>query len=546
MSVGKAASEIAAAAWDSAGIGSAASPRSTPMPISPRGRGVIFVAIMLGMLVAALAVTAVTTALPTIAADLGGTGHHSWAVTSYLLSATSVIPLAGKLGDVFGRKRVLEATTTLFVVASVLCGAAQSMTMLVMCRALQGISGGVISVTVSALATEVAPLRHRGRYQGILGAVFGIATVTGPLVGGFFTDHVNWRWAFWVNVPVSLVILLVAATAIPTLAPQPKPVIDYLGIFLVTVGATGLTMATSWGGTTYAWGSPVIIGLLVVSAVGLGVFVWVERRVAAPILPIRLFRSRTFSLCCILAFGVGFAMLGALTVVPIYLRYVGGASATTSGLCLLPMLIGMLISSIGSGVAVSLTSRYKIFPVIGGALMATAFLLMSQMDESTPLLLHSVYLVILGAGIGMSVQLLLLITQNTTNFEDLGVATSSVTFFRLIGSSFGAAILATLFANFLNRQLEPAMVSSGAPIEVLRSLTSLQRIPPDIAALVVQAYRDSLTQVFLCAGSVALLGFMLACFLPEVPPTEIHTAPEAAATAPRGVRATSGAWRVCR
>lgn len=494
--------------------------------ISPQRRNLIFVAVVLGMLLAALDQTIVATALPTIVADLGDAGHQSWVVTSYLLASTIVTVLVGKLGDLFGRKRVFQAAVVFFVVGSVLCGLAQSMAMLVGARALQGIGGGGITVTASALIGEVVPLRERGRYQGILGAVFGVTTVIGPLLGGYFTDYLTWRWAFWVNVPISVAVIVVAAVAIPALAAPgttaPRPAIDYVGIALVGLGAAGLTLATSWGGTLYPWGSATIIGLIVGAVVALCAFVWVESRAAAPILPIRLFSSPVFTVCCVLSFVVGFAMLGAMTFLPTYMQYVNGVSATTSGLRTLPMVVGMLITSTGSGTMVGRTGRYKIFPVTGTALMALAFLLMSRMEPSTSALLQSVYLIILGAGIGLSMQVLILIVQNTSNFEDLGVATSGVTFFRTIGSSFGAAIFGSLFVNFLNSRLGPALAASGAPPAAVSSPGALHRQPHDVAAPIVAAYADSLTQVFFWAAPVALLGFVLALFLREVPLRDIH------------------------
>jgi EmrB/QacA subfamily drug resistance transporter len=490
--------------------------------ITPQRRNLIFVAIVLGMLLAALDQTIVATALPTIVADLGDAGHQSWVVTSYLLASTIVTALVGKLGDLFGRKRIFQAAVVFFVCGSVLCGLAQSMAMLVGSRALQGIGGGAITVTASALIGEVVPLRERGRYQGILGAVFGVTTVIGPLLGGYFTDYLTWRWAFWVNVPVSVVVLVVAAVAIPQLAAATKPVIDYAGIVLVGLGAAGLTLATSWGGTLYPWGSPTIIGLFAGSAAALGVFAWVESRAPAPILPTRLFRSPVFTVCCVLSFVVGFAMLGAMTFLPTYMQYVDGVSATTSGLRTLPMVVGMLITSTGSGILVGRTGRYKLFPVAGTALMALAFVLMSRMDPSTSALVQSAFLVILGAGIGLSMQVLVLIVQNTSNFEDLGVATSGVTFFRTIGSSFGAAIFGSLFSNFLKDRIGPALAAGGVPASAVASPEALHRQPHSVAAPIVAAYADSLTQVFLCAAPVALLGFVLALFLREVPLRDIH------------------------
>lgn len=490
--------------------------------ISPQRRNLIFVAIVLGMLLAALDQTIVATALPTIVANLGDAGHQSWVVTSYLLASTVVTALAGKLGDSYGRKRVFQAAIVFFVVGSALCGLSQSMAMLVGARALQGIGGGAITVTASALIGEVVPLRERGRYQGILGAVFGVTTVIGPLLGGYFTDYLTWRWAFWVNVPISVVVIFVAAAAIPALGASAKPIIDYSGIVFVGLGAAGLTLATSWGGTLYAWGSPTIIGLFVGAAVALGVFVVVERRAAEPILPIRLFASPVFAVCCVLSFVVGFAMLGALTFLPTYMQYVNGVSATTSGLRTLPMVVGMLITSTGSGTLVGRTGRYKVFPVAGTALMALAFVLMSRMEPSTSALIQSLYLVILGAGIGLSMQVLVLIVQNTSNFEDLGVATSGVTFFRTIGSSFGAAIFGSLFVNFLDRRIGPALAASGAPPDAVSSPGALHRQPHEVAAPIVAAYADSLTEVFLWAAPVAVVGFVLALFLREVPLRDIH------------------------
>src|ERR1700752_3641761 len=489
--------------------------------ISPRRRNFVFLAIMLGMLMAALDQTIVATALPTIVADLGDAGHQSWVVTSYLLASTIITALAGRLGDLFGRKRVFQAAVTIFVVGSALCGISQSMAMLVGARALQGLGGGAITVTATALIGEIIPLRDRGRYQGALGAVFGVTTVIGPLLGGYFTDHLSWRWAFYVNLPVSIVVFFVAAAAIPSLAGRGKPVIDYTGILLVGLGATGLTLATSWGGTTYPWKSATIIGLFVASTLALGAFVWVESRVAAPILPTPLFGSPVFTVCCVLSFVVGFAMLGALTFLPTYMQFVDGVSATTSGLRTLPMVAGMLSTSMGSGILVGRTGRYKIFPVAGTAVMALAFLLMSRMNPSTSALLQSLYLFILGAGIGLCMQVLILIVQSTSSFEDLGVATSGVTFFRTIGSSFGAAIFGSLFTNFLHSRIGPAIAASGASPAAASSPEALHRLPHAAAAPIVSAYATSLTQVFLWAVPVALVGFVLALFLREVPLREI-------------------------
>ncbi|MGV0717614.1 MDR family MFS transporter [Mycolicibacterium sp. XJ662] len=502
----------------------AAEDREPGALISPQRRNFIFVAVLLGMLLAALDQTIVATTLPTVVADLGGAGHQSWVVTSYLLASTIATAVVGKLGDLFGRKAVFGTAVLVFGVGSVLCAIAGSMTALVVSRALQGVGGGAIMVTATALIGEVIPLRDRGRYQGALGAVFGVTTVIGPLLGGYFTDHLSWRWAFWINIPIGVVVFFVAAAAIPALSGRERPVIDYAGIVFVGLGATGLTLATSWGGSTYAWNSPTIIGLFIGSAVALAIFVWVESRAAEPILPVRLFSSPVFTVCCVLSFIVGFAMLGALTFLPTYMQFVDGVSATESGLRTLPMVVGLLITSIGSGAIVGRTGRYKVFPVVGTAVMVVGFVLMSRMDADTSLLAQSAYLFVLGTGIGMCMQVLVLIVQSTVGFTDLGVATSGVTFFRAIGSAFGAAIFGSLFANFLNARVGAALAVSGAPPAAAQSPQVLHGLPSDVAAPIVTAYADSLGLVFLFAAPVAFIGFLVALTLKEVPLHEMESA----------------------
>ncbi|EFV13074.1 MDR family MFS transporter [Segniliparus rugosus] len=484
-----------------------------------RRRNLIFTAVLLGMLLAALDQTIVATALPTVVAELGSPGRQSWVVTSYLLTETIVTVVVGKLGDLYGRKRVFQASVACFVVSSVFCGLAGSMTALVAWRAVQGVGAGGLLVTSMALIAEVIPLRDRARYQGILSSMFSVTSVVGPVIGGLFTDYLSWRWAFWVNLPVGAAVLVVAATAIPALAKAARPVIDYWGILLVGLGVTGLTLATTWGGSTYPWGSPTIVGLFAGSAAALVLFVWVEARTAQPVLPPRLFRDPVFSVCCALAFTVGFAMLGTLTFMPTFMQFVDGAEPTTSGLRTLPMVLGMVFTSTAVGSFVGRTGRYKVFPVAGMAVMTVAFLALSKMDGTSP---HRIYyqsaiLLVLGVGIGLSMQVLTVVVQNTVQFADLGSATSGVTFFRTIGSSFGAAVFGTLFHAFLSARTPAALAASGAPAEAAESPRILHQLPVEQARPIVAAYAQSLDLVFLCAAPVAVLGFLLALLLKEKP-----------------------------
>ncbi|GAA3374807.1 MDR family MFS transporter [Streptomyces racemochromogenes] len=497
---------------------------AAPPVLDRRRRNVVFGTIMLGVLLAALDQTIVGTALPTIVADLGGAAHMAWVVTAYLLAETVATVLVGKFGDLFGRKIVFQISAVVFIAGSFLCGLAGNMTLLILWRGLQGIGAGGLMVTSMALIADVVPLRERGKYQGAIGAVFGVATVIGPLLGGLFTDHLSWRWAFYVNVPVAVLVVVAAARTIPSVRAVGRPVIDYPGIALVTVGASALILATSWGGNEYAWDSPVIIGLFAGGALALALFCLAETRAAEPMLPMRLFRNPVFTVCSVLSFVVGFAMLGAMTFLPTYLQYVDADSATLSGVRTLPLVVGLLIASVFSGNATSKTGRYRIYPIVGCAVMGAGLYLLSLMGPGTGAWLESVYMFVLGAGIGLCMQVLTIAVQNTVDYADLGTATSGVTFFRTLGSSFGTAVFGTIYAGSLEPELnaaiaEAARATSADPARIGAAAQSPQGVhglDPAAAGPVVDAYADALHTVFLWTVPVAAVGFVVALFLKQV------------------------------
>ncbi|MFI9149341.1 DHA2 family efflux MFS transporter permease subunit [Streptomyces sp. NPDC053367] len=508
-------------------------------------------ALLLGMLLAALDQTIVSTALPTIVSDLGGLDHLSWVVTAYMLAATAATPLWGKLGDQYGRKRLFQTAIVIFLVGSALCGLAQDMPQLIAFRAVQGLGGGGLMVLSMAIVGDLVPPRDRGRYQGLFGAVFGATSVLGPLLGGLFTEHLSWRWVFYVNLPVGAVALVVIAAVLRLPPKSTRHTIDYLGTFLIASVATCLVLVASLGGTTWDWDSAQIIGLAVLGVLLAVAFVAVERRAAEPVLPLKLFRIRTFTLSAVISFIVGFAMFGAMTYLPTFLQVVHGISPTMSGVHMLPMVFGLLLSSTVSGQIVSRTGRWKVFPLAGTAVTTLGLLLLHQLDEHSSTGEMSAYFFVFGLGLGLVMQVLVLIVQNAVGYEDLGVATSGATFFRSIGASFGVAVFGTVFAGRLGDKLADAFrgvrLPSGVSADSLASdPRGIGSLPPRLRPAALHAYASAITDVFLYAAPVALLGFVLAWFLREDRLRASVTAPDVTETLASNPVERSSHDEVCR
>jgi len=482
---------------------------------------VVMTALMLVMLLAALDQTIVATALPRIATDLHGLNKLSWVATAYLLTSAITTPIYGKISDLFGRKKIFQSAILIFLAGSVLCGVSQSMNQLVAARALQGIGAGGLMSLVLAIVGDVIPPRQRGKYMGYFGAVFGVSSVAGPLLGGFLTDSLSWRWIFFVNIPLGILALSAVASRLHLPVYKQQHKIDYLGAALLSAASVCLLLATVWGGNTYAWGSGQIIGLLGGGVLLALVFALWEKRAPEPIIPPRLFRNSIFTVSVILSLLSGVAMFASILYIPEYQQIVRGFSPTKSGLMTMPLVMGLLVTSIISGRLITRWGRYRVFPIIGTFVLTVGLWLFSHITLTTSEWVIGVWMAIVGAGLGLFMQVMTLAIQNSVERSELGTATSTATFFRSLGSSFGGALFGAILTSRLAHHLSQSLPGQAANPAFSRNIQSgginIHRLPPTVSADILQAFAHSFHDMFLLAIPFALLAFVAALFLKEVP-----------------------------
>ncbi len=482
--------------------------------VSSRERLAIFLALVLVLLLASLDQTIVATALPTIVGEIGGLTHLSWIVTAYLLSTTVVVPLYGKLGDVFGRRNVLQAAIVIFLIGSALCGLAQSLPELIAFRIVQGLGGGGLIVTAIAVVGDIVPPRERGRYQGFFGGVFGISTVIGPLVGGFIVVHLSWRWIFYINLPLGLLALAVINATFKPHKRAGVVSIDYAGAALLAVALTCVILLASLGSTLLAEAPVSMFAISLLGMLALAGFLYVETVVPDPLLPLSLFSNRAFVLATSIGFIVGMALFGSITLLPVYLQVVKGLDPTSAGLHLTPMMLGVFFSSIVSGQIITRIGRYRMFPICGTALMTIALFLLSRLDVATPALTASAYMLLHGLGLGMVMQILVMAVQNAVSYEQLGVATSGTTLFRSIGGTVGAALFGGIFAFALEENIRQTMPGVAT---LLKDPAAIAALSEPVRAVYLALFVDALHPVFETAALLALISFLLSLAIKEVP-----------------------------